>query len=125
MHLPPALDRRAPAIPAGAASPAGPPGNALLLIADPDQLTAADPTHLGAWFNLTPKEAQLTALISHGHTLEEAANLLDISRGTARTHLKHTFMKTGVNTQVQLVALTRTIAFSHRAAPLATPNADN
>lgn len=71
------------------------------------------PDHLARWFSLTPKEAQLTAVIGHGRPLEEAAAELGISIGTARTHLKHTFMKLGVNSQVQLVALVRNVAFGH------------
>ena len=88
---------------------------ALLLITDPDRLTSAEPGHLATWFGLTRREAQITALIGQGRTLDEAATELDISRGTANTHLKHVFMKVGVNTQVQLVALVRSVAFGRTA----------
>ena len=42
-------------------------------------------------------------LLVGGATLDDAAQRLEISVNTARTHLKHVFHKTGINRQAELV----------------------
>lgn len=68
------------------------------------------PTELGAvarMFGLTPAETrQLTQLMA-GATLREAAEALQVSEATARTHREHIFAKMGVSRQSDLVALVR------------------
>jgi DNA-binding CsgD family transcriptional regulator len=56
-------------------------------------------------FGLTAREAALADQLRSGATLAEAAAALRMSLGTARTHLKAIFAKTGVSRQAQLVAL--------------------
>jgi DNA-binding CsgD family transcriptional regulator len=41
--------------------------------------------------------------MTNGMTLDEAAEELEISVNTARTHLKHVFHKTGINRQTELI----------------------
>ena len=54
-------------------------------------------------YNLTEKEAQLTARLCDGHSsLKEAAERMGISIATARSHLKHIFAKTGAERQADL-----------------------
>lgn len=54
-------------------------------------------------YGLTQTEAKLVQLMSNGMTLDEAADELEISVNTARTHLKHVFHKTGINRQTELI----------------------
>ena len=54
-------------------------------------------------YGLTHTEAKLVQLMTNGMTLDEAADELEISVNTARTHLKHIFHKTGINRQTELI----------------------
>ena len=56
-------------------------------------------------FGLTRSEARVAAQIAEGHSVECAAEELQISLGTARNHLKSIFSKTETNRQGELVAL--------------------
>lgn len=58
-----------------------------------------------AWFGLTPTEARLAGLLAQGRSLQEVGEQLRISLGTARTHLKSIFLKTGASRQSELVRL--------------------
>jgi DNA-binding CsgD family transcriptional regulator len=61
--------------------------------------------HLCEFYQMTPAEARLTALIVRGHSLLAAAAELHISKNTARTHMKRIYMKTETHRQVDLVRL--------------------
>jgi DNA-binding CsgD family transcriptional regulator/PAS domain-containing protein len=66
------------------------------------------PEDIGAFaenFGLTPAERRMLEYIVSGATLGEAAQMLDISANTARTHLAHIFSKTGITRQADLIAL--------------------
>ena len=54
-------------------------------------------------YGLTQTEAKLVQLMTNGMSLDEAAEELEISVNTARTHLKHIFHKTGINRQTELL----------------------
>ncbi len=54
-------------------------------------------------YGLTHTEAKLVQFMTNGMTLDEAADELEISVNTARTHLKHVFHKTGINRQTELI----------------------
>jgi len=56
-------------------------------------------------FSLTPAEARLVALVGSGTSPRHAARVLGISEETARTTLKHIFVKTGISRQSQLAVL--------------------
>jgi len=57
-------------------------------------------------YGLTEKEARLTARLCDGFiSLEETADSLHIGIGTARSHLKRVFSKTGVQRQADLIKL--------------------
>lgn len=61
-------------------------------------------------FKLTPAESRLArALLQHGG-LEEAAQVIGISIGTARQELKSIFSKTGASRQSELLSLLSRIA---------------
>lgn len=54
-------------------------------------------------FHLTPAETALAIQLANGLSLEEAAEVLNIKRNTARAHLRSIFSKTGVRRQTELV----------------------
>lgn len=56
-------------------------------------------------FNLTPAETALCLELANGLSLEEAAEVLNIRRNTARAHLRAIFSKTGVRRQTELVRI--------------------
>ena len=56
-------------------------------------------------FQLTPAETSLAIQLANGLSLEEAAEVLNIRRNTARAHLRSIFSKTGVRRQTELVRI--------------------
>ncbi len=56
-------------------------------------------------FDLTATEARIAVAIASGMTVEAIAQTFGNSRETVRSHLKRVFLKTGVKSQAQLVAL--------------------
>ena len=55
-------------------------------------------------FGLTKTESRLSLLLANGHTISEAAEILDIKVNTAKAHLRSIFNKMQVNRQSQLVS---------------------
>jgi len=55
--------------------------------------------------DLTPAEAAMTRRLASGLSLEDAAIALDISRNTARAHLRSIFSKNGITRQTELVRM--------------------
>jgi len=78
---------------------------ALLLVNDPLQERRDRAATLQRRFNLTPAEAEFALHIVKGDGRAAAAARLNISVGTARTHLERIFEKTGVRRQAELVHL--------------------
>lgn len=66
---------------------------------------APSPARLIEMFGVTPAEAKLIPHLVDGLTLTAAAEVLGVSRNTARAQLSSIFVKTGVNRQTQLVKL--------------------
>ncbi|WP_414472389.1 helix-turn-helix transcriptional regulator [Microvirga sp. M2] len=56
-------------------------------------------------FDLTPAEAAVARRLTVGLSLDEAASSLEISRNTARAHLRSIFSKSGISRQTELVRL--------------------
>jgi DNA-binding CsgD family transcriptional regulator len=56
-------------------------------------------------FDLTPAETSLVIQLANGYTLDEAGEMLNIRRNTARAHLRSIFSKTGVRRQTELVRM--------------------
>ncbi len=54
-------------------------------------------------FNLSMREAYLTTLLTQGNTLNEAAEMMNITQTSARTYLQHIYEKVGVKRQQDLV----------------------
>lgn len=61
-----------------------------------------DPASAADYFLLTPREADVAAVLATGRGSREAARALHIRIGTVRTHLKSLFAKTGVRSQIAL-----------------------
>jgi DNA-binding CsgD family transcriptional regulator/PAS domain-containing protein len=76
---------------------------AVFIGAPPDAQDGADA--LAAAFGLTPAETRLLASLFAGRTLAETAATLGIAGTTAKTHLEHIFLKTGVTRQAELMRL--------------------
>lgn len=91
------------------------PGNmaqaaAAVLVSNLDQPQSPDPAVLRMVFRLTDAESRLAIAICSGQSLTEAADSLGITKGTAKTYLKHVFAKTGTSRQSELVALMSRLA---------------
>ena len=78
---------------------------AAIFLSDPDAREETDAELVRQLFDLTPAEAQLTALLISGEDLKHVAQILQVSMNTARTHLKRVFDKTGTTRQAELVRL--------------------
>jgi len=76
---------------------------AILIGAPPDAQDGADA--VAAAFGLTLAETRVLASLFAGRTLAETAATLGITRPTAKTHLEHIFLKTGVTRQAELMRL--------------------
>jgi DNA-binding CsgD family transcriptional regulator/PAS domain-containing protein len=76
---------------------------AVFIGAPPDAHEGADA--VADAFGLTPAERRLLASLFGGRTLTETAATLGITRPTAKTHLEHIFLKTGVTRQAELMRL--------------------
>jgi DNA-binding CsgD family transcriptional regulator len=82
---------------------------ALVRIVDPGRHLAGLSTEQRDLFGLTDREAKCAELLLAGHTLETLAQVLSISRNTARNHLHSLFRKTRTNRQADLLRLLMSI----------------
>lgn len=76
----------------------------ILMISHPANACVPSADLLRLLFDLTPMEARVTRHLLHGGTLRDVTTL-HISEGTAKTHLKAVFLKTGVARQSELMRL--------------------
>jgi DNA-binding CsgD family transcriptional regulator len=83
----------------------------LILVSKRDLNGRICPHCLQQGFALTAREAEVAAVVAAGQPLQEAAATLGISLATARTHLRHIFQKTHVQTQSALIAFLAGCAF--------------
>jgi DNA-binding CsgD family transcriptional regulator len=80
----------------------GTAGWAAISIAECESHTRIDAPSAADYFLLTPREADVAALLAAGRSSREAAKVLHIGIGTVRTHLKSLFEKTGARSQMAL-----------------------
>lgn len=80
-------------------------GTALVIILDPDRDVAPPPEMLRQLYGFTRAEAELAALMGRGFNLDEASDVLDISKHTGRAHLRAIYSKTGATRQSELVRM--------------------
>lgn len=76
-----------------------------LVITDLRQSSVTPPVAFQQLFELTPREAEVAALIASGMSLKAVADSLRITVQTARWHLRQIFSKTETSRQQDLVAL--------------------
>jgi DNA-binding CsgD family transcriptional regulator/PAS domain-containing protein len=81
------------------------PALAAVFLADPEQSLETPNELMRAFYDLTPCEAALAQEIASGHRLEEAAEHLRVTPGTARQRLGQIFAKTNTRRQASLVRL--------------------
>jgi DNA-binding CsgD family transcriptional regulator/PAS domain-containing protein len=82
-----------------------PQAAAAVFITQPTDLPPQDIGSVAANYGLTPAETRILECVAGGATIGEAAEMLDISANTAKTHLARIFSKTGVTRQPDLIAL--------------------
>lgn len=82
---------------------------AILIVTDPQRERQHQRDRLRQRFGLTPTEAELALEIARGKGRQAAARRLNITLGTARTHLERIFSKAGVHRQAELVGLVAAI----------------
>jgi DNA-binding CsgD family transcriptional regulator len=75
----------------------------LLLIFDPERRALASVELIERDLAISPREAQVAALLAAGYSLREAAERLGVSGHTARAQLKSIFRKSGIHSQSELV----------------------
>jgi DNA-binding CsgD family transcriptional regulator/PAS domain-containing protein len=78
---------------------------AVVFVSDPDGAEQSSEDVLGQLYGLSRAEAGVGALLIQGKDLKEVSAELQVSRETARTHLKRIFEKTGTRRQTELVHL--------------------
>jgi DNA-binding CsgD family transcriptional regulator len=88
----------------------GPPRGAgwpamAIYIRDADMSPDLEAEMMRQIFDLTPAEAAVARRLTDGLSLEDTAIALDISRNTARAHLRSIFSKSGIRRQTELVRL--------------------
>lgn len=79
----------------------------VIFITEPDALPIIDSEALAESYRLTPREAEIAALLAAGANVETIAARLSLAVGTVRFNLKRVFEKTGARTQAAVVALAR------------------
>lgn len=85
-------------------------GAAAVFLSDPERHAATLTEHLQALYKLSPTEARVAWLIARSKSIRDAAKSLGLAPETVRTHLKHIYVKTGVNRQSALAYLLGTAA---------------
>jgi DNA-binding CsgD family transcriptional regulator len=78
---------------------------AAIFISDPDRNGSTPEDLLRILFGLTPAESRLAATLFKGCSLEEAGNILGVTRNTSATQLKSIFAKTETRRQSDLIRL--------------------
>lgn len=80
-------------------------GAAAVFLSDPERQAVASTEHLRALYKLSPTEARVAWLITRSGGIDGAANAMGLAPETVRTHLKHIYVKTGVNRHSALAHL--------------------
>ena len=71
---------------------------------------APEPPILTALFDLTASEARLCVELARGASVRSAAATMRVTHKTVRTYLDRIFLKTGVHSQIALIAMLRGLA---------------
>jgi DNA-binding CsgD family transcriptional regulator/PAS domain-containing protein len=95
---------------------------AVIFITDPEQKVEPSGEVLRRLYGVTPAEYKLAALLAQGRSLRQAAEIRQVTIGTARIQLKSIFLKTNVSSQSQLVRLLLLLPPALHRDGLSTPN---
>ena len=79
--------------------------SAVVFIRDAERNAELESGMLRQLFDLTPAEAAVARSLTTGLSLDESAEALNISRNTARAHLRSIFSKSGITRQTELMRL--------------------
>ena len=79
--------------------------SAVVFIRDAERNAELESGMLRQLFDLTPAEAAEARSLTTGLSLDESAEALNISRNTARAHLRSIFSKSGITRQTELMRL--------------------
>jgi len=82
--------------------------NVILYVTNPEQRFEVSPELVGRLFDLTSSESRLVSHMASGDSLDETAEKMNVTVGTARTYLKQVFSKTGTRRQAELMRLVLT-----------------
>lgn len=93
------------AVPATGTAGATGTSTVAIFIRDPEDNAEVEGELVRQLFDLTPAEAGVARRLAAGLSLEDAASSLDITRNTARAHLRSIFSKSGITRQTELVRL--------------------
>jgi len=85
----------------------GNPPCVVVFITEPDAAPEVDREALADTYRLTPREAEIAAMLALGANTEAIAEQLSLAIGTVRFNLKRVFEKTGARSQAAVVALAR------------------
>jgi len=97
------------------------PAHAALYLIDSELETEIDLDKLASLLDLTPAEARIAALISHGEKPADIAASCSVSIHTVRSQIKSIFIKTEVSSQAQLTKLVRALPVQRQVALSRTP----
>lgn len=90
----------------GSRNPLGPlPGTAAVIIQDPAERPRPPLDALAELYGLTTAEQKILELVAEGAAPQDAADRLNVSLATVKTHLQHVFAKTNTGRQADLVRL--------------------
>jgi len=78
---------------------------ALVFLGDPKRRFPSKSALLRSMYGLSPAEARVADLLADGLTVEEIADRINVTVGTARFHIKRIFTKTGSRRQTELIKL--------------------
>ena len=78
--------------------------SSMVFITDPESRPEEIDQMLRRLFHLTPAEAALCGLLAQDHDLNRICEKQGITRSTARTHLRNSFQKLGINRQAELTS---------------------
>ena len=92
-------------VPAGGGPGLAASARVAVYVRDPEASAEVEGELVRQLFDLTPAEAAVARRLAAGLSLEDAASSLDISRNTARAHLRSIFSKSGITRQTELVRL--------------------
>ncbi len=93
------------------------PVAALVLLVDPAQRIAVDPSVAAAALGLTPTQSQVAVLMAQDMAVPEIAARLDRKLATVRSHVKSMYARLGLTRQQQLVRLVQSLARADKEEP--------